>query len=42
VVAAHLAFLLSNVTWWGCVMTLLCFVGFAVELARGTAAHRPV
>lgn len=37
VVAGFLAFMLSGVTWWGCVGTTLFFAIFSVALARGTA-----
>jgi len=36
VVAGFLAFTLSNVMWWGCVITTVCFAGFSVVLARAT------
>jgi hypothetical protein len=39
VVAGFLAFMLSNVMWWGCVITTLCFAVFSVALHRAT---RPV
>lgn len=39
VLAGYAAFTLSNVMWWGCAITAVCFILFAVELARGT---RPI
>lgn len=36
VVAGFLAFMLSNVTWWGCLITTAFLAVFAVEVARGT------
>jgi hypothetical protein len=36
VLAGYAAFILSNVMWWGCAITAVCFTAFAVELARGT------
>ena len=36
VVAGYASFTLSNVMWWGCVITTLCFAVLALELARGT------
>jgi hypothetical protein len=36
VVGGFLAFMLSNVTWWGCVITTLCFAVFSVALHRAT------
>jgi hypothetical protein len=36
VVAGFLAFTLSNVMWWGCVITTLCFAVFSVALHRAT------
>jgi hypothetical protein len=36
VVAGFLAFMLSNVMWWGCVVTTLCFAVFSVALHRAT------
>jgi len=41
VIAAFAAFMLSNVTWWGCVVTTLCLTVFAVALERATRARRP-
>lgn len=34
VVAGFLAFMLSNVVWWGCVIMTLCFAVFSVALHR--------
>jgi hypothetical protein len=39
VVAAIAAFMLSGITWWGCVITTLCFAVFSVALARATRLH---
>jgi len=36
VVAGFAAFMLSEVTWWGCALTTLCFAVFAVALERAT------
>jgi hypothetical protein len=36
VVAGFLAFMLSNVMWWGCAITTVCFAVFSVVLARAT------
>lgn len=36
VIAAFAAFMLSNVTWWGCVITTVFLTVFAVALARAT------
>jgi hypothetical protein len=36
VLAGYAAFTLSNVMWWGCAITAVCFSVFAVELHRGT------
>lgn len=36
VVAGTAAFMLSNVTWWGCAITTLCFAVFAVAVERAT------
>ncbi len=36
VVGGFLAFMLSNVMWWGCVITTLCFAVFSVALHRAT------
>ncbi len=30
------AFMFSNVMWWGCAITTVCFIVFAVALERGT------
>ena len=38
VVAGFLAFSFSNVQWWGCAITLVCFSVFSVALARATRA----
>ena len=35
-VAGVLAFMLSNVMWWGCAVTTVCFAAFSVVLARAT------
>jgi hypothetical protein len=36
VLAGQAAFMFSNVMWWGCVITTVCFTVFAVALERGT------
>ncbi len=36
VLAGYAAFILSNVTWWGCALTAVCFAVLAAELDRGT------
>lgn len=36
VLAGFLAFMLSNVMWWGCVLTTVCFAAFSVILAKAT------
>lgn len=38
VFAGYAAFMLSNVTWWGCVITTVCFAVFAWALERATRA----
>ncbi len=40
VLAGFAAFTLSNVMWWGCVITTLCFAIFAVALHHATDADR--
>ena len=40
VVAGFLAFMLSNIMWWGAVITTLCFAVFAVALHRATDPAR--
>ena len=35
-VAGVLAFMLSNVMWWGCAITTVCFAAFSVVLAKAT------
>lgn len=39
VVAGFLAFMLSNVMWWGCAITTVCFAVFSVILAKATAGQ---
>lgn len=39
-VAGFLAFMLSNVMWWGAAITTLCFAVFAVALHRATDPAR--
>ena len=39
VVAGFLAFMLSNIMWWGCAITTVCFAVFSVILAKATADH---
>lgn len=36
VLAGFAAFAVSNVMWWGCAVTTLCFTVFAVAVARAT------
>ncbi len=36
VIGGYAAFIGSNVMWWGCAITAVCFTVFAVALARGT------
>ncbi len=36
VLAGTAAFMLSNVMWWGCAITTVCFTVFAVALERAT------
>jgi hypothetical protein len=36
VLGGYAAFMFSNVTWWGCAITTVCFTVFAVAMARGT------
>jgi hypothetical protein len=36
VLAGQAAFMFSNVMWWGCAITTVCFIVFAVALERGT------
>ena len=36
VVAGFAAFILSGITWWGCLITTACFAVFSVALARAT------
>lgn len=38
--AGFLAFMLSNVMWWGCVITTVCFAVLAVALHRATDPAR--
>ena len=40
VVAGYVAFTVSNVTWWGCALTTVCFTVFAYAIAKGTAPDR--
>jgi len=40
VVAGFLAFMLSNITWWGCLITTVCFAVFALALHRATDPAR--
>ena len=39
VVAGYAAFMVSNVTWWGCLLTAAFFSVFAVAVERGTRAR---
>ena len=36
VLAGQAAFMFSNVMWWGCAITTVCFTVFAIGLERGT------
>ena len=36
VAAGFAAFMLSNVTWWGCAITTVCFGIFSIALAKAT------
>ena len=36
VLGGYAAFMFSNVMWWGCAITTVCFTVFAVALERGT------
>jgi hypothetical protein len=36
VLGGYAAFMFSNVMWWGCAITTVCFTVFAVALAKGT------
>lgn len=36
VLGGYAAFMFSNVMWWGCASTTVCFTVFAVALAKGT------
>lgn len=36
VLGGYAAFMFSNVMWWGCAITAVCFTVFAYALARGT------
>ncbi len=40
VVAGFAAFTFSGITWWGCVLTTVCFTVFAYAIAKGTAPDR--
>jgi hypothetical protein len=40
VLAGYAGFIVSNVMWWGCAITALCFTAFAFELSRGTRTPR--
>jgi hypothetical protein len=37
VVAGFVAFTFSNVMWWGCAITTICFAVFSIALAKATA-----
>lgn len=41
VLAGFAAFVLSGITWWGCVLTTLCFALFSVALFRATETLPP-
>jgi len=36
VLAGYAGFMFSNVMWWGCAITTVCFAVFAIGLERGT------
>lgn len=36
VLAGYSAFMFSNVMWWGCLITTVCFTVFAYAIAKGT------
>jgi hypothetical protein len=40
VLGGYAGFIFSNVMWWGCAITAVCFTAFAFELSRGTRGHR--
>ena len=40
VLGGYTAFMLSNVMWWGCVLTTACFTVLAVAVARATRPSR--
>ena len=42
VIAGQAAFMLSNVMWWGCVITTACFTVFAYALAKGTKGRTEI
>lgn len=39
VLLGYAAFMLSNVLWWGCAITTVCFAVFSLALARATGPH---
>ena len=40
VLGGYAAFMFSNVMWWGCVITTVCFTVFAFAIAKGTSPRR--
>ena len=42
VIGGYAAFMLSNVMWWGCAITTVCFAVFAFALARGTRGRTEI
>lgn len=42
VLAGQAAFMFSNVTWWGCAITTVCFTAFAYALAQGTKTRTEI
>jgi hypothetical protein len=42
VVAGTAAFMFSNVMWWGCVITTVCFTVFSYGLAKGTKGRTEI
>ncbi len=42
VLAGQAAFMFSNVMWWGCAITTVCFTVFAYALAKGTRGRTEI
>ena len=42
VVGGYAAFMFSNVMWWGCAITTVCFTVFAFALAKGTKGRTEI